>query len=350
MTAFQLLPEPFTLLDQDEDSGGTPGPAGISADDLVTSWPYELLPSVSAWSINTFRTCPEQFRRTVILRERQPPRAARVKGTAGHDAHEHNFRQKIGSHEDLPLVEVVEFLNDQAWPNAVERDGGLTEIDWADEAERQLKSVPKAKAAKQKIADGARDTIAELVGMYHEAASPLIQPTSCEEWFEVDVGLPVVLKGRIDMKAEVPVLMEVKEAATWVEDDLLREPRIVDHKFRGSEGQKNTDRFQGRIYQLADPVVFENHLSVMPKPRKGAKTIPASKVVAFDDRYRIAPPEPWEALRTVASIRSTMVMIAHLANTLGPDERWPDAMTHDWACGYCGFGPNGSAQCGWWKP
>ena len=49
---------------------------------------------------------------------------------------------------------------------------------------------------------------------------------------------------------------------------------------------------------------------------------------------------------TLTAVKRTLVQIAQAAKTYGPDEPWPDALAHDWACNYCGFRDAG--LCFYW--
>jgi len=65
-------------------------------------------PHISATQHTMAARCMEQYRRRYICGERIPPGIALLQGSAFHTGAEHNMRQKIESHEDLPAPEIVE--------------------------------------------------------------------------------------------------------------------------------------------------------------------------------------------------------------------------------------------------
>jgi len=56
----------------------------------------------------------------------------------------------------------------------------------------------------------------------------------------------------------------------------------------------------------------------------------------------VAPSENTRRVRTMVS--QSMRTIAHFNTIYGPDNPWPGALAHPWACGFCGF----RADCEWW--
>jgi len=87
----------------------------------------------SATSLGMLSRCPEQFRQRYVLHRKERPGSALVVGSAFHDALKLNYQQKVKSFEDMKLSDVVQYLQDEAWPNCVEADGGVEEIVWRDD-------------------------------------------------------------------------------------------------------------------------------------------------------------------------------------------------------------------------
>ena len=68
----------------------------------------ERKPHLSPTQLEMYAKCPEQYRRRYIKGERIPPGIAMHVGSGTHVGIEHNFSQKIETHEDLPAAEIVE--------------------------------------------------------------------------------------------------------------------------------------------------------------------------------------------------------------------------------------------------
>lgn len=274
------------------------GPTLPSPESVV--WPDGLPDHLSATQIGLYQRCREQYRRVYVLGERQRPGAALVWGSADHYAHEVNFAQKIESHEDLPVGD-VQMAFAFGFDQAVERNGGESEIEWGSDKPGKLKD------------DGVK-----LVSAYHTSVSPRVQPTGVEVDFRLEVpgaGVPVV--GRVDIETAGPGI-ERKTAK--------RSSSKVEAKWR----------LQGLIYQLARTKEIDYHVSV--------KTKTPAILTPLEHPDLALPYIPG---RVAAAER----LIAHTANSIasdfarfGPDEPWQGALSHDWACDYCGFRPN----CGWW--
>jgi hypothetical protein len=122
-------------------------------------------PHVSATQLEMFWKCPEQYRRRYIEGERIPPGVALLVGGAFHRGAEHNFRQKIESHEDLPEKDIVEAAV-AAFEAA--QAGGCMFSD--DEASRGAKLV---------LGD-AKDLTAKIAGVHAELQAPDYQPVVVE--------------------------------------------------------------------------------------------------------------------------------------------------------------------------
>ena len=261
-------------------------------------WPAELGSHLSSTRISMFQRCPEQYRRRYILGEKERPGAALVWGGADHEAHEVNFRQKIGSGVDLPVAD-VEVAFAEAFDRRVDEMGD--DVQWGTEKPGELK-----------------DAGVLLVGAYHRQVSPSVQPTAVEREFSLEIpGVPVPVIGRMDVETALPAI-ERKTARAAV--------RKV----------KPTWRIQGLLYQLVEqrPVVW--HVSVKtktpavytPEEAPGLSLAVAESTMAATERL-------------VATTAATMVAYWE---TFGPDRPWPGAITHDWACDFCGFRPS----CPWW--
>lgn len=263
-------------------------------------WPDSLPDHLSATQIAMYQRCPEQYRRRYVLGERERPGAALIWGAADHYAHEQNFTQKILTGQDIPVAE-VKLAFAEGFDQAVDRNGGESEIEWGKDTAHQLKD------------DGAR-----LVAVYHELASPKVQPTAVEVDFTLNVpNCPVPVVGRVDVQTAGPGI----ERKTAKRSSTKVEPKW---------------RLQGLIYQLASTKEIDYHVSVKTKT-------PA--VLTPEQHPDLALPYvPGRVAAAEKLISQTAQRIATDFATFGPDEPWQGALSHDWACDYCGW----RATCAWW--
>ena len=266
----------------------------------LPSWPAGLPDHLSASQITMYQRCREQYRRRYVLGERERPGAALVWGSADHYAHEQNFAQKIDSHEDLPVADVEEAFA-EGFDRAVERSGGESEIQWGDDKPGTLKD------------DGTK-----LVAHYHRLVSPKVQPVAVEREFSlVLLSVPVPIVGRIDVETAGPGI-ERKTA-------------------RRAESQPKPDwRLQGLVYQLEHGRSVDFHVSVKKK---------TPEIITPESNERFSLPYVERTVRTAERlVAHTAASIVSDYERLGPDEPWTGAVTHVWACSFCGFKPS----CPWW--
>jgi len=255
---------------------------------------------LSASQIGMYQRCREQYRRRYVLGEKERPGAALVWGAADHYAHEQNWLQKIESHQDIPVAD-VELAFAEGFDRAVERNGGESEVDWGQEKPADMK-----------------DAGVRLVNAYHTLVSPSVQPTAVEREFSLTVpGVPVPVVGRIDLETAGPGI----ERKTGKKAESRPKPQW---------------RLQGLIYQLEHGRSVDFHLSVKKK---------LPEVVTPETNQQMTLPYvPGMARMAESMIRHTAMSIAADYATFGPDEPWQGAITHDWACNFCGF----YKTCPWW--
>lgn len=119
-------------------------------------------PHISVTQINTYIRCPLQYKFRYLDGLILPPRAALTKGKSVHKGVEHNYTQKIESHEDVKLSEVQEVV-------AAEFETLATETEFEKDEEPG------------KIKD---DTVS-LATLYHKEVAPTVQPIMVEKKVEV---------------------------------------------------------------------------------------------------------------------------------------------------------------------
>lgn len=265
-------------------------------------WPLELGDYLSASRLTLFQRCPEQYRRRYLKNERERSNGNLVWGGADHYAHEQNFRQKIDSHEDLPVDDVkVAFA--EGFDQRVEEGGGTDEIAWGDQRPGEIK-----------------DAGVLLAAAYHMQVSPSVQPIAVETRFEVQIpGVPVPVIGYID----------VNEALRAIERKTAKAKTV---------NVKPGWRLQGLVYQYAKGLPVDYHVSVKTKT-------PAIYTADTEPGLRLVDTRAELTERLMGNLAQHILT---LYTTFGPDEPWPGAITDDWACSYCLFGPKQNADCAWW--
>jgi hypothetical protein len=272
--------------------------------DEPNGWPLPL-PHVSASSLGTYLRCPEQYRQRYLLGRKEPPNVKLLWGRADHRALEHNWQQKIDSHEDLPVKEVEEAFA-VSLDEAVDESGGESEVQWDETKPGDVK-----------------DAGVRLVRCYHEQVSPSVQPVQVERKFELllpGMGVPIV--GYIDLETVGPIV-ERKTAA---------------RKFTTVPGRY---ALQAGIYQLAARRSIDFHVSTKTK-------LPAVYTPGTDPGLSL--PVSDARLRMVEErVRRTVRSLASTYQTFGPDDPWPDAIADDSSCMWCGFGPKKANICPHWN-
>lgn len=261
-------------------------------------WLDGMISHFSATSLRLLKVCPEAWRQRYILHKKERPGEALTLGSAVHSTMGHNFKQKVESHEDVPVNEVVEFFHDLAWPAAIENDGGADEIRWDDQDNARR--------------DGERMTMA-----YHSTVSPRIQPVELpEQRITLHVeGVPVPIVGYLD----------VVEAGN-----------VIDLK-TGKAVQKKPDanwRMQGQIYSLATEKPTHFH------SLSRAKT--PSIATPLTDAEMALPYRPDIAAVTRTILVDYAAQVEYFMHRYGPNDYWPTSgVFMDYkggaACRFCGF-------------
>lgn len=248
---------------------------------------FEGTPHLSPGSASMFMRCPEQWRRRYLLGEKERPGAALVRGRADHYAHETNFTQKVQTHTDVPLDDVLDAYA-TSWRTTVDEYGGDSEI--AADDGKPLSKV--------------YDIGAKGVEAYHTTVSPTVDPTDVEVALEIELG---------------NVLVSVRA-------DILTPDAGVERKTtsRKQNEPKPDHAFQAMTYATVFGCPFDVHYVA----DSGTITTPAS-----NPQLRVGK---LEQAVTVAYNRIAL-SIVDLYARFGPDETWPGNVTHPWACGFCGW-------------
>jgi hypothetical protein len=263
----------------------------------AAAWPT-LIKHLSATSLGMLDRCPEQYRRRYLKGEKSRPAGALVWGAADHKAVGWGLEQKLLNGTLPSSSDTLDFFSD-AWTAAIDEHGGSSEVDWDDDKPGDLKTKAAA-----------------LVKVYHEQVSPSISPVAVEHKFERHVaGVPVPLIGYVDVVTQQKVI----ERKTSKRRESKPKPDWV---------------VQGRIYSAELCKPLEWHVS--------AKTQRPAVFTPLTDPDLVL----WQS--TSRMIDSYVVQLANQLASFyalyGPDDPWPGALAHPWACSYCSYRPS----CAWW--
>ncbi|TXH55787.1 MAG: hypothetical protein E6Q97_08060 [Desulfurellales bacterium] len=130
-------------------------------------WSFEMpKPYLSSSRLETFWRCGEQYRRRYEERHIVPPGIALLVGTGLHVGSETNFRQKIESHVDLPIDDVIDAAV-AGFETRLHKDSF------------ELTSEEQSIGAKKIIAQ-AKDQVAALAEIHAIEQAPDYQPIAVE--------------------------------------------------------------------------------------------------------------------------------------------------------------------------
>lgn len=251
--------------------------------------PFELndempIGILSPSSISTFQRCPEEFRRSYVLKEPKVSGAWAVSGTAFHEGRRRILelqRDQARSASDLEL----QVAYDRSWRAAL-KDGAIA---WGKETPAQQ-----------------RERGWQMLREYHRTLGASVIPTVIEGSAKGYVpGVPVPLFGRID----VATAEEVIDTKTG---------RQLTHKL------KPEWYVQGVIYVYMTGLPIRWH-SVSEKPAATTNDelvlAPTPRVLSLAERFTA---DAYEGIRDLLRSR-------------GPNEHWPVLGPASGGCKYCSY-------------
>jgi hypothetical protein len=248
-------------------------------------------------SLSMLRRCPYQWQQRYIHGRKERPGEALVVGQGVHAALEQNFTQKIKSKQDLDIIDLLGWYDDEGWQKTVDeqQEKAGESVLWDD----QRKGPEPAKARGRLMLNG-----------YHVAVSPRVQPIGVEGKILVDFGLAVPVEGRYD---------------------ILREASVIDIKTGKAVKRKPQEswRIQAAVYGEATGRPVEFH-----------SVSPSNVVTPLESPALLLQPTVREREHMRISLRAVSAEACMYMSVFGPDEPWPThGRFHDWACSYCGFRP-----------
>jgi hypothetical protein len=255
---------------------------------------------LSASSLSMWRRCPRQWMQRYLLHRKEPPGEGLVIGSFFHETLNFNYGQKIVSHEDRPLSELVEYLEDAAIPKVMDESGGEGEVSWDNGSGLET----------------ARNDSRRIVGAYHHAVLPRMQPVAVEQRMEWHMGAPVPVIGYLD---------------TILAD------RVVDTKTGKQSVSKLKPgwRLQADLYSsyLGKPIEYQSI--------SRAKTPKITTGLESEDL--VVTPSHGEAANLVKVLLQICTQIEWMYERYGLEDIWPTwGRWSDWSqsispCNYCGY-------------
>jgi hypothetical protein len=253
---------------------------------------------LSASAVNEGRRCWEQFRRKRVLGERERPGEARLTGSALHKTLERNFRPKITTGVDLPLAELLDWLDSSE---------GFAHIVAEEEHKAEAETIWDTSPAEAQARTRA------MVAAYMNEVAGRIEPVNVEERFTLDwKPLPVV--GVIDVETRGPVI-----------------------DFKSSKQRRLKPKpdwmLQGVIYQEA--VQKPVHFHVLAATEKTGTVSITTPLDSEHLAINLGQRERAVMKQTISTVANEIAMYHELLGAEGP---WPTTgRLHEWACQYCQF-------------
>lgn len=174
-------------------------------------------PHASPSQINMYCRCPQQYYRRYIKQEILPPGIALIKGTSIHRGADHNFSQKIESHQDLKQSEII--------------DKSVSTLEDVIKHEGLFLNEEEESIGKMKVIGEAKDKVKTMAETLANDVCPVYQPIDVER--EVRIVLDDSthdLLGVIDLMTK-DATMDIKTSGkAWSQDKLNKD---IQMKFYG---------------------------------------------------------------------------------------------------------------------
>lgn len=235
---------------------------------------------VSPSQLDMYLRCGEQYRRRYMMGERVPPGVALVKGASVHKAAEVNYRQKITTGADLPLLELQDAAADYVG-EMVGREGIMLT------REESTRGVAKVRG---EIID--RATV--LTELFAKRVAPTVQPELVEDFVTIPLpGHSHDLVGRLDVVDSAGYIRDLKTAGRRKsQEDVDRSDQLTyyalayTHKTAGEKpagvimdvlidkGRPEAQRLEASRTS-ADATVFLNRINAMLAGVKAGSFPPA---------------------------------------------------------------------------
>lgn len=266
------------------------------------------VPHLSPSSIDGFWKCPEQWRREKLDKELRPATPEQIFGSAFHRGLEHNYGQKIDSHEDLPVPEMRDLAGD-SFNEIVEREKHEKGIEWRDAKPNVIQSEVIVATVGDDSTPG-----------FHQVISPTVQPVTVERWVKVDTPIGIPLNMRIDVETDREIIDNKTSGKRKSQADLDTSTQAAAYLWaRRAEGNP------------ADS--FKWHTAIRTKKPQQQELVTARTDFQLAQFERL--------------MDTTARTIGHYMSEYGAEGPWPGASPLAWWCSLtqCSFFGNGG--CPW---
>ena len=142
--------------------------------------------SVSYTRLHSYARCGEAYRRRYIENEKIPPGIAQLRGVAFHVGAEINFKQKIETHKDLTVNEVM-------MATAAAFDGEI-------KAKGVMLTEEEEATGKKKVLGAMKDRTVNLARNFTKLVAPEYQPA------QVETMTPIALNAETDLVVKIDLI------------------------------------------------------------------------------------------------------------------------------------------------
>jgi len=265
-------------------------------------WPFTGYPRIesklSPSSLAKFVECPREWQQTYLAERPDKPAENLIVGSAFHSAMEFNFRQKIESHVDVPVVELIEYHDDLGFDERLtfDQEKAGEEIVW------------------KTSYDEAKTRARLMIGEYRNRVCERIQPIAVEEKFQVPMGGPVKIEGRYD-------LLTADVGIDWKSG------------VKKAYKPKTSWLLQALIYSFATGKPIEFHSVACSDKTHDVGIV--TPLESGDMLVNMTQGEIDGLSKVVVGITEEMI---DCMRRYGPDQPWPArGRFHIFACDYCSF-------------
>lgn len=172
-------------------------------------------PTISPSALDMYLRCGEQYRRAYIIKDKQPPGVAMIKGGSVHKAAEVNFRQKIESREDMNVADL--------------QGVAAAHVDATIAGEGLMLSPDEEARGMAKVKGELVDRAVALTAVFRREVAPTVQPVLVEEFVRIDLPRHSHdLNGRLDLVDDARRVRDIKTSSRRKsQDDVDRSDQLT---------------------------------------------------------------------------------------------------------------------------
>ena len=264
---------------------------------------------LSASQVNTYLTCPLQHFWRYHERLKIPPKSAMTLSKSIHFGIEGNYRQKVKSHKDLSLPEVLDRFS--------------TDFDY-----RKHETLWQKDEKPPKI----KDEGVGLLSVYHKDVAPKVQPSHVEHKFKVTFeNFDVPLIGYLDLIAEPGIIIDHKTSA--------KAPSVMEKETKASlQLTAYSLGYRAKFHKLEKGIRVDVMFRTQPpKKKKQPKATQKPKAIKKPKPPKEPKVLPFPTTRTQHDINRFLKQMAYVAKAIEEELYYP--RQPGWQCtpDWCGF-------------